>query len=155
MRNSLKVIFTSVAILAVAAFLIACGSPAANNTANTTNTTNRSANNSSTTTPTNTTPANSDSNSAANTNADEKEGAETAEKIGVPECDDYIAKYEACISSKVPAAQRATFESSFKTMRDSWAEAAKTEAGKSGLAAGCKAAMDSAKTSLSSFGCEW
>ena len=29
------------------------------------------------------------------------------EKIGVPECDDFIAKYDACVSSKVPEAARA------------------------------------------------
>ena len=28
------------------------------------------------------------------------------EKIGVPECDDFIAAYDACVSSKVPEAAR-------------------------------------------------
>jgi len=48
----------------------------------------------------------------------------SGDKIGVPECDDYIAKYEACISGKVPEAARAQYQASLKTMRDSWRQAA-------------------------------
>lgn len=152
MRNSLKALFTAVTILVVTTFLIACGSPAANNTA---------ANNASpanTSTPATTaSPANTtDSNAAAD--ADKKDDAAdtaAADKIGVAECDDYIAKYEACLSKNVPAAQRATYEATFKTMRESYATAASTEAGKSGLAATCKTALETTKAAMSSFNCEW
>lgn len=77
------------------------------------------------------------------------------DKIGVPECDEYIAKYEACINSKVPEAQRATYKTSFDTMRKAWRDAAATPQGKAGLAAGCKQAHDAAKQSMSSFSCAW
>lgn len=81
---------------------------------------------------------------------------ETAgDKVGVPECDEYIAKYEACINSKVPEAQRAMYKSSFDTMRKSWKDAAATPQGKAGLATGCKQALDTAKQSMSAFACAW
>src|SRR5690606_34930954 len=117
--------------------------------------TNKSANNTTTAPADNTKADNTADNKDAKSDDAAKDETASADKIGVAECDDYIAKYEACISSKVPAAQRANFETSFKTLRDSWAKAASTEAGKSSLATGCKAAMDAAKTSMSSFGCEW
>ena len=40
-------------------------------------------------------------------------------------------------------------------MRDQWRQAAQTETGKAGLAAGCKAALDAAKSSLTAYNCEW
>jgi len=81
--------------------------------------------------------------------------AAKAESIGVPECDEYIKKYEACLMSKVPEAQRAAFKTSYDTLKKSWKEAAATPQGKAGLAQGCKMALDQAKSSFASFGCEW
>src|SRR5450756_593269 len=34
----------------------------------------------------------------------------TGEKIGIPECDDFITKYDACVSAHVPEAQRAQYK---------------------------------------------
>jgi len=74
--------------------------------------------------------------------------------IGVPECDDFLTKYEACITGKVPEAARAQFNSSLKMWRDSWRQAASTPQGKAGLAQGCKMAAEQSKAALKSFGCE-
>ena len=79
----------------------------------------------------------------------------TTEKIGVPECDDYIAKYEACVNGKVPDMARAQFNSAMKAARDSWRQAASTPQGKAGLAAACKQAAEQAKTSMKPYGCEF
>ena len=79
----------------------------------------------------------------------------TTDKIGVPECDDYIAKYEACVNGKVPEMARAQFNSAMKTARDAWRKAAATPEGKAGLAAACKQATEQAKTSMKSYGCEF
>jgi hypothetical protein len=79
----------------------------------------------------------------------------SADKVGVPECDEYITKVEACLTAKVPEAARATYKSTLDTMRTSWKKAAETPQGKAGLAQGCKAALEQAKTSMSSFGCSW
>ena len=61
--------------------------------------------------------------------------------IGVPECDDYMAKMTACLAQMDPAVKAAT-ESGFKQTTDAWRAAAATPAGKAGLAMGCKAAVD-------------
>ena len=79
----------------------------------------------------------------------------TTDKIGVPECDDYIAKYEACVNGKVPEMARAQFNSAMKTARDAWRKAASTPEGKAGLAAACKQATEQARTSMKSYGCEF
>lgn len=89
------------------------------------------------------------SNSASGTTAS------TGDKIGVAECDDFIAKYESCVNSKVPESMRATVKTQLDAMRTSWRQAAATPQGKAGLAQGCKAAHEQAKTSLASYGCTW
>ncbi len=41
-------------------------------------------------------------------------------KIGVPECDEFITAYEACISKNVPEAARAQYKTILAQWRDSW-----------------------------------
>jgi hypothetical protein len=91
----------------------------------------------------------------ASTNTASTTTASSGEKIGVPECDEYITKYDACISGKVPEAARAQYKSSIEGMRQSWAKLAANPQTKAGLAAACKQATESAKTSMKSFGCEF
>lgn len=79
----------------------------------------------------------------------------SGDKIGVPECDDYIAKYEACVNSKVPEAMRATVRAQLDTARNSWRQLASTAQGKAGLAQACKAAHDAAKQSMTAYGCSF
>jgi len=79
--------------------------------------------------------------------------ASAGDKIGVPECDDYIAKYESCVRSKVPETMRAQMESTLKTARDNWKKAAETPQGKGTLAAACKQANDAAAASMKAWGC--
>ncbi len=79
----------------------------------------------------------------------------SGDKVGVAECDEYIQKYEACLNGKVPAAAQATYKQSLDTMRTTWKKAAETPQGKAALAQGCKTALETAKTSMSSFGCTW
>lgn len=94
-------------------------------------------------------------NKSASTPDVVKNEASSGDKIGVPECDDYIAKYEACITSKVPEAQRGMFKTSFETARKTWKDAAANPQAKPGLAAGCKQALETAKQSMSGFSCAW
>jgi hypothetical protein len=116
--------------------MLACGGAENTNTAANTNTA---------TTNANTKPAASPASTTAS----------TGEKIGVAECDDFLAKYEACVSGKVPAAAQATFKTSLDTWRSSWKKLAETPQGKAGLATACKAALEQAKTSLGTYGCTW
>jgi hypothetical protein len=76
-----------------------------------------------------------------------------ADKIGVAECDDYLAKVEACVSHKVPEAQRAQFKMTIETSRKGWQQAASTPQGKATLAAICKQATEQARTAYKTFNC--
>jgi curli biogenesis system outer membrane secretion channel CsgG len=75
------------------------------------------------------------------------------EKIGVPECDDFIAKYDACVSSKVPEQARAQFKSAVDQWRASWKKLADNPATKGSLAAACKQAAEQQAAALKTYGC--
>ena len=127
-----KTLFPLALCLLLGLLLLACGGGASDNAANSSN-------------------AAANGNKAANTSTASTSG----DKIGVPECDDYIAKYEACVNSKVPEAMRASVKGSMETARKMWKDAAATPQGKAGLAAACKQALETAKTAMASYGCSW
>ena len=78
----------------------------------------------------------------------------TAEKIGVPECDAFLTAYENCVTSKVPAAQRATFEAGMKTWRTQWKRLADNPQTKPGLVEACKRQQELQRTTLNkTYGC--
>lgn len=79
--------------------------------------------------------------------------ANSGDKIGVPECDDFIAKYESCVSSKVPEMARAQYKSAIEQWRASWKKLADNPQTKGSLAAACKQAADQQTAALKSFGC--
>ena len=81
--------------------------------------------------------------------------AASGDKIGIPECDDYIAKYESCVRGKVPEQARAALESSLKTARENWKKAAENAQSRGTLAAACKQASDAAAASMKAYGCTW
>jgi uncharacterized lipoprotein YehR (DUF1307 family) len=65
--------------------------------------------------------------------------ASSGDKIGVPECDDYMAKLEACLA-KLPAAAKEQYEKTFEPTRKAWRDLAATPQGKASLAQACKKA---------------
>ena len=89
---------------------------------------------------------------AAAAPADAAAMAPTAESLGVPECDDYLTKYEACISAHVPAASQAALKQSLDATRAGWKQAIDA-GGKSTLAAACTQMKESARASLKAYGC--
>lgn len=101
------------------------------------------------------------SNSTANTNkaatAATSPATTTAatagEKIGVPECDEFIAAYDACVSSKVPESARAQYKTAIEQWRSSWSKLAANPNTKATLAAACKQSAESARASMKSYGC--
>ena len=99
----------------------------------------------------------SNSNSTAGSSNSAGGGSSTTagDKIGIPECDDYIAKYEACVRGKMPEAARASSESALKTARDNWKKAAENPQSRGALAAACKQASDGAAASMKAYGCTW
>ena len=99
----------------------------------------------------------SDTMNNSNTAAGNSNKATTTagDKIGVPECDDFIAKYDACVSSKVPEAVRAQYKTAIDQWRASWKKLADDPATKGTLAAACKQAADQQAAALKPYGCSW
>jgi hypothetical protein len=79
--------------------------------------------------------------------------AASAQSTGIAACDDFLKKYEACVASKVPAAQRATFQGQLEQMRKAWSDAAKNSSIKPTLEGACKQSAEQVKMALSGFGC--
>lgn len=87
------------------------------------------------------------------------EGEEAAEgdeaAIGVPECDDLIAKYSACVSEKAPEDAREKTLADFNANVEAWKKDAADESKKAELAQGCTAQAEALKKSTEAWGCEW
>jgi hypothetical protein len=79
----------------------------------------------------------------------------SSDKMGVPECDDFIAKYDACVSDKVPEAARAQYKTSIEQWRTSWRQLATNPNTKATLAGVCKQAAETARTSMKTYNCTW
>jgi hypothetical protein len=80
--------------------------------------------------------------------------ASTTSEFGVPECDDYVKKFMACME-KMPEAARTGVRTAFDQSREQWKAAAATTEGRSALSMTCKSATDTARTAMSAYGCEW
>jgi hypothetical protein len=77
----------------------------------------------------------------------------TGDKVGVAECDAFIEAYETCINNKVPAAMRPQFNSGLATWRKQWHDLAANPQTKPTLVQACKTTLESARTSMKSYGC--
>jgi hypothetical protein len=84
--------------------------------------------------------------------ADAAAPAATGESIGIAECDDYLTKYEACVSGHVPAAAQGALKQSLDQTRAGWKQAI-AAGGKDQLAAACKTMTEQARTSMKAYGC--
>jgi hypothetical protein len=141
----LKKLLISIALFASCALLLtACGGTEKTSNGNSNTTGTENGNKASTTS----TPA--ASSSPASTTA-----TNAVDKIGIPACDDYLTKYEACVSGKVPDAARAQYKSSLEQTRKSWREMAANPQTKAGLAKACQMASDQAKQTFKMFGCDF
>jgi hypothetical protein len=89
---------------------------------------------------------------AAETPAPAETPAATDYSVGIPECDNYIAKYKACIE-KVPEESRAAYQQGLDQMVDSWKQV--PEEGKAAMGQSCTTATENAKTAMQAMGCEW
>lgn len=96
---------------------------------------------------------NSNKPATATTPASTTAATASGEKIGVPECDDFIAAYDACVSSKVPEVARAQYKTAVEQWRASWKKLADNPATKGTLAAACKQSAESARASMKTYGC--
>jgi len=81
----------------------------------------------------------------------------STDSVGVPECDEYIKKYEACLTKIAEKAPQAApgMKTGFEQQRNAFKQAASTEQGKATLASTCKQAIETAKQSTSAYACTW
>jgi hypothetical protein len=141
------IVIAAAICFAIVAF--GCGGTATNTTTNTT--VNRTGNTTSTTT---TTTTSTSSNTTAPTNTEVAKSDEP--DTGVAECDEYIKKYEACLTTIAEKAPQAApgIRASYNTARSTIRSAASTPAGKSTLPSICKQMTDTAKSATSQW-CTW
>lgn len=76
-----------------------------------------------------------------------------AQSTGIAVCDDFLTKYETCISSKVPAAQQSMFKGQFDQTRKTWSDLAKNPGSKPSLEGMCKQSIEQIKVAFQSYGC--
>jgi uncharacterized membrane protein len=81
--------------------------------------------------------------------------AASAQGTGIAACDEFLTKYDACVGSKVPEAQRATFKTQIDQTRKAWVDMAKNPSTKAAMEATCKQTMDATKASLTAYGCSF
>jgi len=82
-------------------------------------------------------------------------GPARAQSTGIAACDDFLTKYDTCVMSKLPEAQRATYKAQLDQTRKAWLDMAKNPSAKSTMEQSCKQTMDAMKASLQSFGCSF
>jgi hypothetical protein len=78
-----------------------------------------------------------------------------AQSTGVKACDDFLAKYDTCGTSKLPEAQRATYKAQLDQTRKAWVDMSKNASAKATMEATCKQTMDAMKTALQAHGCSF
>lgn len=78
-----------------------------------------------------------------------------AGEIGVAACDEYLNKWETCLSTKVTGDAREQVKVALEATRDGWKRAAATPEGKAGLEAACGQAAEMAKMQVAAYGCSW
>jgi acetamidase/formamidase len=77
------------------------------------------------------------------------------DKVGVPLCDEFLAKYEACITSKAPAEAQVQMKQMIGTMRTAWKSMADNPQTKPQVETVCKQSTDAIKQQSAALGCQW
>ncbi|MGL4289100.1 MAG: hypothetical protein ACRCVA_22305 [Phreatobacter sp.] len=81
--------------------------------------------------------------------------ARSAETIGIPDCDQFITRYEACVTTKVPADHRITFTQQVAQLRASWKSLAENPQTRAQLEQICRTQGVQMQRGLEPFGCSF
>ncbi|HEV8139428.1 MAG TPA: HEAT repeat domain-containing protein [Pyrinomonadaceae bacterium] len=81
------------------------------------------------------------------------ESPKLSNDIGVRECDSFIAKYDSCVSNKVPESARPQYQTALEQWRVSWKKLAENPQTTKTLASACKQADSQQAMNLSQYGC--
>ncbi len=90
-----------------------------------------------------------------NRNAAAPSTVSTGEKVGIAECDNFIAAYETCVNSKVPEAARANVSASVARLRTDWKKMADDPQLRPTLAAHCKTQRETTMAAMKTYNCTW
>ena len=81
--------------------------------------------------------------------------AANAQSTGIAACDEFLTKYDACVGSKIPEAQRAMYKTQIDQTRKAWIDMARNPSAKASMEATCKQTIDATKASLTAYGCSF
>jgi hypothetical protein len=144
----LKKIFVPL-MLSVSCALLMAACSKSDNTASTNNASTTTTNSKTTTTSSPATARTTTTSSPATTTT-----ASSGDKIGIPECDDFVAKMEACLQ-KLPAVAREDYDKNFEQNMKEWRDEASTPEGRAKAAQGCKMISDIMKQSTKGYNCDF
>lgn len=94
-------------------------------------------------------------NNVASTTAPAKTAPASGDKVGIPECDDFITAYDACITDKVPETARAQYRTGIEQWRSSWRKMAENPQTRASLVAACKQSAEQTAIAMKSYGCKF
>lgn len=77
------------------------------------------------------------------------------EKVGVPECDDYLAKLEACISNKIPEKAREQNMKDLEGLRQTILDMAAKDRNKAATVAIYNQASEVSRENYKKYGCDF
>ncbi len=92
------------------------------------------------------------SNKATTTSGTTTTTTASGDKIGIPECDEFIAKYDAC-AGKVPEIARAQYKDAGARWRAEWKKLADNPESRGTLAAACKQTLEQQTAAWKAYGC--
>jgi hypothetical protein len=85
----------------------------------------------------------------------EQESDVSSGPTGVPECDDLIAKYKACVGLKAPEDARERTLADFDVSVEAWKKDSEDPTRRGELARGCGERAVSLQKTTDAWGCEW
>jgi hypothetical protein len=90
-----------------------------------------------------------------NRNAEAPSTVSAGEKVGIAECDNFIAAYETCVNSKVPETARPNVRASVAKLRADWKKMADDPQMRATLAAHCQAQRETTMAAMKAYNCAW
>jgi hypothetical protein len=78
-----------------------------------------------------------------------------AQDTGIPACDDFYKQYEACVMTKIPEAQRATFKQQIDQARAAIKQASGNAAARPQLEQSCTMQKQQMAQAMKPYGCEF
>lgn len=91
-----------------------------------------------------------------NRNAAAPSTVSAGEKVGIAECDNFIAAYESCVASKVTdEAARANMRASVTALRSDWKKMADNPQTRGALTDACKRQRETTMVAMRGFNCSW